>query len=101
MKNAPFHELEQEQKKNRNYGARKGHWQTCLVIVLLFHLFSRDEATLYKGVSVRPLVGRSVSPSATLLLFGPQGATYGRVSGLVSIVSYEMALRDFGSMGKK
>ena len=56
MKNAPFHELEQEQKKNRNYGARKGHWQTCLVIVLLFHLFSQDEATLYKGVSVRPLV---------------------------------------------
>ena len=71
------------------------------MIVLLFHLFSRDEATLYKGVSVHLLVGRSVSPSVTLLLFGPQGATYGRVSGLVSIVSYEMALRDFGSMGKK
>ena len=70
------------------------------MIVLLFHLFSRDEATLYKGVSVRPLVGQSVSPSVMLLLFGPQGATYGRVSGLVSIVSYEMALRDFGSMGK-
>ena len=64
------------------------------MIVLLFHLFNRDEATLYKGVSVRPLVGRSVSLSVTLLLFGPQGATYGRVSGLVSIVSYEMALRE-------
>ena len=50
-------------------------------------IFSRDEATLYEGVSVRPLVrrlvGRSVGRSVMLSLFGLLGATYGRVSGLV------------------
>ena len=52
-------------------------------------LFSRDEATLYERVSIRPLVrwsvGWLVGPSVTLSLFGLLGATYGRVSGLVSI----------------
>ena len=46
-------------------------------------IFSRDEATLYECVSVRPSVGWSV----TLSLFGLLGATYGRVSGLVLFVS--------------
>ena len=50
-------------------------------------LFSRDEATLYERVSVRPSVGSLVRwlvrPSVTLSLFGLLGATYGRVSGLV------------------
>ena len=50
-------------------------------------LFSRDEATLYERVSVRPSVRWSVRPSVprsvTLSLFGLLGATYGRVSGLV------------------
>ena len=45
----------------------------------LISIFSRDAATLYERVSVRPLVRRSV----TLLHFGLLGATYGRVSGLV------------------
>ena len=40
-------------------------------------VFSREEATLYERVSVRPLVG----PSVALSLFGLLGATY--VSGLV------------------
>ena len=49
-------------------------------------LFSRDEATLYERVSVRPLVrwsvGWSVRPSR-FRFFDLLGATYGRVSGLV------------------
>ena len=40
------------------------------VVVVLGALFSRDAATLYERVSVRPLVGRSVGPSVTLLFFG-------------------------------
>ena len=38
-------------------------------------LFSRDEATLYERVSVRPSIGWSVRPSVTLSLFGLLGAT--------------------------
>ncbi len=65
-------------------------WMTyvlCFVFSLVSHhnplLSSRDEATLYEGVSVRPSVRPSVGWSVTLSLFGLLGATYGRVSGLV------------------
>ena len=38
-------------------------------------LFSRDAATLYERVSVRPSVGWSVGPLVTLSFFGLLGAT--------------------------
>ena len=42
-------------------------------------IFSRDEATLYEGVSVRPSVGPSIGPSVgwpvTSSFFGLLGAT--------------------------
>ena len=41
----------------------------------LFFLFSRDEATLYERVSVRPSVGPSVRWLVTLSFFGLLGAT--------------------------
>ena len=40
-----------------------------------FRLFSRDEATLYEGVSVRRSVRRMVRPSVTSYFFGLLGAT--------------------------
>ena len=46
-------------------------------------IFSRDEATLYERVSVRRLVGPSVLPSVTLLLFGLLGATYAVYTALL------------------
>ena len=47
-------------------------------------LFSRDEATLYERVSVRPSVGWSVRPSVTLPLFDLLGATNAVYSTLFS-----------------
>ena len=61
----------------------------------LWIIFSRDEATLYERVSVRPLVDPLVGRSVTLLLFGLLGATYGRVSGLVSMT------RPYSTEGKR
>ena len=47
-------------------------------------LFSRDEATLYERVSVRPSVGWSV----TLSLFGLLGATYAVYSALLHVYQF-------------
>ncbi len=44
--------------------------------------FSRDEDTLSEDVSVR----RSVRMSVMLSLIGLLGATFGRVSGLISMI---------------
>ena len=51
----------------------------------MYVLFSRDAATLYERVSVRPSVRPLVGPLVTLSFFGLLGATYGRVSGLLSL----------------
>ena len=55
-------------------------------------LFSHDEATLYEGVSVRPMVGWSDDPSVTSYFFGPLGATYDRVYGLVHLNTCKLDL---------
>ena len=47
-----------------------------MAVYLALFVFSRDEATLYEGVSVRPSVRPLVRPSVTLSLYGLLGATY-------------------------
>ena len=54
------------------------------VVVVLGALFSRDAATLYERVSVRPLVGRSVGPSVGYaFVYWPTRSDLCRVFGLV------------------
>ena len=55
------------------------------MVLSLVDFFLVATKRLYK--SVCPSVGPSVGPRVTLSLFGLLGATYGRVSGLVSWVT--------------
>ena len=61
---------------------------------VLLEIFSRDKATLYEGVSVRPSVGWSDGRSVTSYFFGLLGETNAVYTALFShLLSFSLADR--------
>ena len=67
-----------------------------LLLALSIHsIFSRDEATLYEGVSVRPSVRRMVGRSVTSFFYGPLGATNAVYTALFFSLSLSLSWQFF------